>query len=339
VTDDPLPTSSKNRDFSSSVDAAKSTNSLPPNSLVGLVAASEPNTIVEPDPWTYRGDSRSNNSSALSPPLPVVHEQQQQQQVQHIWSELYEFGVQTTLNPWLHTIPSDTNDDRLVEVFGLEKAINHATTPVPVMEYSCGSLVYESSSLCESDPNDPIPVKTAPSLSASLQNSAQWGTTSISMMDMNKSAISAMDFSSASLDWLAYENVEDKGNIETTLLDSSVTTMDLSTSYKSGLTPPVVPSEEPARNAYTARYDFLRREESVDTAIAGNLRHHSHLDASLSESFNMSLDLSQLPPPGDSREGSRVPVRLDFLLNSSGGDWKKKLHGGECSSSGELDVR
>jgi hypothetical protein len=285
----------------------------------------------------------TNTAIALSPPLPVVNEEQQhqQQQVQQFWSELYRYGGQPPLNPSLHAIPNDTNDYAPLEMIsGLENASSQTTTPVPILEYSCGSLVYESSSLCGSDPSDAMPVKAVPSSStASLQSSAQWGTNSISMMDMNKSAVSAMDFSSASLDWLAYENSEVRGNLETALLDSSVTTMDLNASYKSGLTPPVLPPEGPARNANTARYDFLRREESVDTAIAGNLRHHSQLDASLSESFNMSLDLSALPPPGDSREGSRGPGRLDVLLNHSGGDWKKKLYGGECSSSGELDVR
>ena len=303
---------------SGAVSASESSLALLPTSPVGSAAVA-----VDSEAWMYREDTAPNSTT-------IPNGSNDQQQAQQIWTELYRYGPTPPHEP-LHTIPDDTNNAPLE--ISIEKA-THSTAPVPVLEYSCGSLVYESS-LCGSDSHDPTPTK--PTSSASLQNGTPWGTNSLSTMDMNKSAISAMDFSSASLDWLTTLDGEEKG-IETnlTLLDS-VNTMDLNASYKSGLTPA---PEGPPRNAHMARYDFLKREESVDTAIAGNLRHPSQLDASLSESFNMSLDLSALPAPtGESRENSRGPGRLDLLNTSASGDWKRRMYGGECSSSGELDVR
>jgi hypothetical protein len=63
--------------------------------------------------------------------------------------------------------------------------------------------------------------------------------------------------------------------------------------------PNILQRPRPTGTLYHARYDYLKREESIDTAIAGNLRRYSKVDRGENddwmESFNMSLDFTAVP--------------------------------------------
>ena len=145
--------------------------------------------------------------------------------------------------------------------------------------------------------------------------------TSVSVMDLHQS------YAPDSLFDASY-------NQNSCLLDSSVTSVTgftnsnteqpeqyrRSTASNSGNVPQ-------QRDRSLDRYDLLKREESVDTIIAGNLRRHSQVSKAgggqqstavdctdeLTESFNMSIDICALPSTNEEGEEEETP-RTDRVV-------------------------
>ena len=122
-----------------------------PTSPVGSAAVA-----VDSEAWMYQVDT-SPNSNACN----------DQQQAQGICLDVNRYGRAPQPEP-LYTIPDDSNDAPLE--ISIEKAVR--TAPVPVLDYSCSSLEYESSR-CGRDSNAPTPAK--PTQSASLRNGTHHG--------------------------------------------------------------------------------------------------------------------------------------------------------------------
>jgi hypothetical protein len=303
-------------------------------------------------PWMYRDNAPFLNTVAdgaictrpttgTGTSTAFLHGKEQWQ-LQQMWSELHRTGHHSVRNEPIQGIQDDMNysNRALRSSSATSEKVPAAPLIAPMLEYSCGSLVYDASSWgsdhnMDQTSSPPLPHGvTSPNhtlpphhhhmaFPANAANSAIWGTNSISM-DWNKSAVSTMDFSSESLDLLSVlgEGTESSshddpvvartipgkvgdGNHRSslTLLDSSVSGTDLNGSYKpsvffesnqvltsvrrvqeerrshrrddsSDSDPNILQRPRPTGTLYQARYDYLKREESIDTAIAGNLKRY-----------------------------------------------------------------
>ncbi len=176
--------------------------------------------------------------------------------------------------------------------------------------------------------NDPLAMLRGPSeramhlaLNETTNNeSTTMSDTSVSVLDLNQS------YAPDSLFDASY-------NQNSCLLESSVTSVTTFTN----------PSERqerfrrsaasdsgnvPQRDRSLDRYDLLKREESVDTIIAGNLRRHSQVSKAgggqqstvdctdeLTESFNMSIDICALSSTNEEGEDEEAP-RTDRVVKN-----------------------
>lgn len=215
----------------------------------------------------------------------------------------------------------------------------------PQLEYSCGSLMYDS-------------ISDVARVGEFSESRVRWGASASG--DMNRSAsISGMDFSAISLDLYSAIDEQDRlqSNQETMLfarhsdsiaVDSAGASMDIGSCFRLG-------GADASNNALTSyqgkrggnhntqentssssngdlsadRYSQLKREESDATIVTRPRRRGSRdcdnqllvNEDSLAESFNISLDLSAIPrPPAARRETRRRAFRAQHCvdINSTG---------------------
>jgi hypothetical protein len=340
-------------------------------------------------PWRYQGTAPFLNTvtttgtcactaavgaNATATAALLHGKEEAERPLQQLWSELHRTGYQQSLwNEAIQGMQDDGNDRNHALRSSLATYEKVPAMVAPILEYSCGSLVYDASS-CGSDHDmdqtSPLLIRqvTRPNhtlhtchhqmaFPANVANSAAWSTKSISM-DLNKSTVSAMDedFSSVSSDLFnvlgdgtessshddpmvsctfpgkdptvarTYPGKVGEKNYPSSLtrLDSSVSGTDLSGSYKPSTfsesnhvqtidqeesrfhrcenttdpDPNVLPRHTGA--LYQARYVCLKREESIDTMITGNLKRCSKVvqdesDDWMESSFKMSLDFTAVP--------------------------------------------
>jgi hypothetical protein len=138
---------------------------------------------------------------------------------------------------------------------------------------------------------------------------------SVSVLDLNQS------YSPGSFFDASFNNI----NNDSLMMESSSTTALTLTNpieKKDAVSRPVVSKNNipQQRDQFLDRYDLLKREESVDTIIAGNLRRHSQIskggggpksadddENDLSASFNMSLDICALPSANEDDDEEETP--------------------------------
>jgi hypothetical protein len=236
--------------------------------------------VVQPNSNNNNNDDDNHNKNLEPSQSPWVYRYNAQRQLQQLWSELHFTGQQPVRNESMQGIQDDLNDSNpALRSSSAASEKVPADLPIePMLEYSCGSLLYDASSWGSDHNMDqplspPLPHRVSgPNHSlpphhhqiafpANAANSAIWGTNSIST-DWNKSAVSVMDedCSSVSLDlFSALGDVTESSNhhdpmvvpenhrSSLTLLDSSMSGTDLNGSYKPSVFSNPVKSQHPYR--------------------------------------------------------------------------------------------
>jgi hypothetical protein len=190
------------------------------------------NREPSPTPWRYPCTSPFLNTetttgtgactaavSAIATTTAELLHGKEERPLLQLWSGSHRTEYQQPLwNEAMQGMQDDGNDrNRALRSSSLVTFKKVPATIAPMLEYSCGSLVYDTSS-CGSDHNmdqiSPLLIRqvTSPNhtlhayhhqmaFPANAANSAVWSTKSVSM-DLKKSTVSAMDedFSSVSLD-------------------------------------------------------------------------------------------------------------------------------------------